>query len=283
MIEIFGGCRNGRFRQPPVAKGKEAMWRKLFLLSLGEALPAQGKPRDADAEVLAQMLAKLDRERLQKVNRIKSPVKKLESAGGGLLLQFALQEALDAERKQTECAEEASAEAASACSLTISELLNAVAFPLPLEYIYKGAGKPYFKDYPYYFSLSHSGDYVLCAISDEEIGADIQEMKPCDAERIATRFFTEEEKEKLRKCREEGEKLDCFYEIWSCKEAYGKMTGEGVGKALGVNISQSAGRHTGQPDGPLVRQLPAPEGYKIAVCVKSRQKSFQNGDERKRV
>lgn len=268
---------------------KEAvMQEKIYLLSLREALPEQsgkgaqqesagaeavqgirlhGEAHDVDGRVLGQMLAKLDQERLAKVNRIKSPAKKLESAGGGLLLQLAVQEALAGEGITH-----------SICLLSISGLLNAIPSSLHLEYSYNRAGKPYLKDYPYFFSLSHSGEYVLCAISDEEIGVDIQEMKPCDAEKIGERFFAEEEKEKLRRCRNERERLDCFYEIWSGKEAYGKMTGEGVGKVLGVNISQSAGQHTGQPARPLVRQLAAPFGYKIAVCAGSPQKSFRKGD-----
>ena len=42
-------------------------------------------------------------------------------------------------------------------------------------------GKPSFRDHPeIHFSLSHSGDYVMCAISDSPIGCDIEKDAPLD-------------------------------------------------------------------------------------------------------
>lgn len=45
----------------------------------------------------------------------------------------------------------------------------------PLEYIYRGS-KPYLKDYEYYYNLSHTGDLIVLAISNQEIGIDIEEQ-----------------------------------------------------------------------------------------------------------
>ena len=38
-------------------------------------------------------------------------------------------------------------------------------------------GKPYLKDVPFYFSLSHSGEYAICVYSAEPVGADLQIKK----------------------------------------------------------------------------------------------------------
>lgn|SRR5574344_1026484 len=41
-------------------------------------------------------------------------------------------------------------------------------------------GKPYIKDSNIYFSISHSIDRVVCAISDKEIGIDIEKIRDYD-------------------------------------------------------------------------------------------------------
>lgn len=91
------------------------------------------------------------------------------------------------------------------------------------------AGKPYFADLPLRFSLSHSGGEAIIAVSDREIGADIQKMRPVDL-RLAERFFTAREKEYV------GEDVSRFYEVWTKKEAYGKWQGSGLAAVLHVDI-----------------------------------------------
>ena len=93
------------------------------------------------------------------------------------------------------------------------------------------SGKPYFKspEKPF-FSLSHSGSYVLCAMSDCEIGADIQEMKAVDFTKAAEYAFCKEENDWVKQDRHR------FYRIWTGKEAFGKMTGEGLKAGLRQNM-----------------------------------------------
>ena len=90
-------------------------------------------------------------------------------------------------------------------------------------------GKPHFKELPLQFSVSHTEDLWVCLISDGEnpVGVDIQKIKETRQERIAERYFTDEEKEYL------NEKRECaFFEIWTRKEAYAKYTGRGLTKEL---------------------------------------------------
>ncbi len=51
-------------------------------------------------------------------------------------------------------------------------------------------GKPYLNGYPnYYFNISHSGEFVVCAISNNPVGIDIEQIKQIEYEEIAKSFF----------------------------------------------------------------------------------------------
>lgn len=86
-------------------------------------------------------------------------------------------------------------------------------------------GKPYAKGLPVYFNISHSGDYAVCAVSDCEIGIDIEKIKPVNM-RTAEKFATDGEKEYIYSCK------NGFFEIWTLKEAYFKCIGTGLGKEI---------------------------------------------------
>lgn len=84
-------------------------------------------------------------------------------------------------------------------------------------------GKPYFTGVPVEFSLSHSGLLWMCMFSDKPCGLDLQEVKDCRFEDIAKRHFSEAEQHYT-----ELWGIDGFFELWVRKEAFGKMTGEGL-------------------------------------------------------
>ena len=56
---------------------------------------------------------------------------------------------------------------------------------------YNEHGKPYF-EHGKYFSVSHSGNIAVLAVSDDEIGIDIERLRKPN-ERIIRRCFTEAE------------------------------------------------------------------------------------------
>ncbi len=100
-------------------------------------------------------------------------------------------------------------------------------------------GKPYLKDYPdFHFSLSHSKERAFCAVSDKEIGCDIQYTDETNANilNIARRFFTENEYSALLKLSEsESDSLkvnDLFYSIWVLKESCIKACAMGLSMPL---------------------------------------------------
>ena len=93
----------------------------------------------------------------------------------------------------------------------------------PLEITCSEAGKPALQDGPA-FSLSHSGERVLCALSDEAVGADLQQLKPCNPA-LVRRFFTAEEGAWLEA---QQERDLAFTLLWSLKESYVKFLGSGI-------------------------------------------------------
>ena len=82
-------------------------------------------------------------------------------------------------------------------------------------------GKPYFNNGPY-FNISHSGRYVLMAVSTAEIGVDIEEIKNKDMSSLV-RIFNEAEAKMIK------EHSD-FYYLWCAKESLIKCMGLSVGK-----------------------------------------------------
>ena len=82
-------------------------------------------------------------------------------------------------------------------------------------------GKPYFLNGPY-FNISHSGRYVLMAVSTAEIGVDIEEIKNKDMSSLV-RIFNEAEAKMIK------EHSD-FYYLWCAKESLIKCMGLSVGK-----------------------------------------------------
>lgn len=95
---------------------------------------------------------------------------------------------------------------------------------LPLELFADEYGKPHLGDGRLCFSLSHSGAYSLCAVSDRDIGADIQRQKTFN-ERLARRFFSEEE---LRHILSADDRDHAFTKVWALKESYIKAVGLGL-------------------------------------------------------
>ena len=163
-------------------------------------------------------------------------------------------------------------------------------------------GKPYIPDLSHvHFNLSHSGDYIACAFSDEEVGLDLQEhcRTHTSIVRIARRFFSVKEYEAILALPAEdssdgpghpintadpdnsASRLPLFYRFWSIKEAYLKYLGCGL--RGGMNgfypdpLPDSGDELTrGQihvtSNDPLLAPgeyalAQAPENYTMAVCA----------------
>lgn len=81
-----------------------------------------------------------------------------------------------------------------------------------------------------YFNLSHSHEIAVCAVSDAPVGCDVEKIEK-RREKVATHFFTSKEITYMDSLLEK-EKDDAFYRLWTMKESYMKMTGEGMKLSL---------------------------------------------------
>lgn len=88
-------------------------------------------------------------------------------------------------------------------------------------------GKPYLEDNKnVFFNLSHSGDWVILGLGEQNLGIDVEKMEDIDIS-IAEDFFADDECIYLSSLSED-ERFDAFYTIWTLKESYTKNIGEGL-------------------------------------------------------
>ena len=80
------------------------------------------------------------------------------------------------------------------------------------------------------FNLSHSGERALIVLSRVEVGADVERLKKRRTDDIARRFFTPGEQQRLFALPQE-QREQAFFRLWTCKEAFLKVTGEGLSRS----------------------------------------------------
>lgn len=80
-----------------------------------------------------------------------------------------------------------------------------------------------------YFNLSHSNKIVLCAISDMEVGVDVEYIDPEIDLNIAKHYFYNSEYENIMNAENQA---DEFFKYWVLKESYMKYTGLGMNLKL---------------------------------------------------
>ncbi len=130
----------------------------------------------------------------------------------------------------------------------------------PLDIIAGENGKPFLQGSPLSFSLSHSGNLALCAVSSGPVGADIQVLRRCN-ERLVSRFFTPDEREHIFSS---ADRDGAFTEIWALKESYVKALGAGLSMPLDSFSALPGGRRG--KDGWRLRSYPVQGGY-AAICA----------------
>ena len=199
----------------------------------------------------------VDPVRCKKVQRLKSTGAKAASLGAGMLLQKMALDLIDG------------TENTGILFLQEDELLAVLqermhrdkAGALSFSYEYGELGKPQIVNIPKKFNLSHSGDYVVCGVSDGEVGVDIQKWVPFK-DRTAERFFAKEEWKLLQETDVE-KRTELFYRLWSRKEAYGKYTGQGIGSVVGEDFSDE---RRWKEKKICFREQTLEAGYSLAVC-----------------
>ncbi len=91
-------------------------------------------------------------------------------------------------------------------------------------------GKSYISNYEnIHFNLSHSGSMVACAISDTEVGVDVEYNDPTIDLDIAKNYFYNSEYDSIIKSDNPSNE---FFNYWVLKESYMKYTGLGFNLEL---------------------------------------------------
>ncbi|WP_423059755.1 4'-phosphopantetheinyl transferase family protein [Bacillus safensis] len=147
-------------------------------------------------------------------------------------------------------------------------------YDLPMDQIVfetEGNGKPVVRQLPsFHFNLSHSGDWVVCAVDDAPVGIDIEEIKPIDLA-IAKRFFSADEYQDLLSQPAERQEA-YFFHLWSMKEAFIKLTGKGLSYGLSsftARLSEDGQAALTLPDHEapcFVQTYSLDPAYQMAVC-----------------
>lgn len=147
-----------------------------------------------DESIIQHLLPRMDKRRQDKIRSLQALSKKAQSTTAGLLLEYCF--------------------GTDAC------------------YRYGEKGKPYLVGKDAYFSISHSTQWVALAVSDTEIGADIQVISPIRSS-VLRRCFTNEEQEWI------GSDAERFTRLWTQKEAYAKYTGRGITAPLPDSVADA--------------------------------------------
>lgn len=97
--------------------------------------------------------------------------------------------------------------------------------------VYGEHGKPYLRgNNNVFFNMSHSENTVMCAVSDSEVGCDVERVSEFDMQ-IARCFFAYSEYKMLQNA-PEAERRDLFYRLWTLKESFQKSIGLGMSLPL---------------------------------------------------
>ena len=133
-------------------------------------------------------------------------------------------------------------------------------------------GKPYIHNLPsFQFSLSHAGEWVVCAVDTQPVGIDIECVRAVDFQTMQYLFSSQEQK--WWKEIPEDKQLEAFYQVWTGKESYIKAIGTGVSKNLSsFTVFLSEGRvYDEQWKGIwFIKQIPFHQEYILSVCTRGK-------------
>ena len=136
---------------------------------------------------------------------------------------------------------------------------------------YSEKKKPFLKDSDgIHFNISHSGDWIVCAIAENEVGIDVEKIRKINLN-IARRFFSTKEVGHLFKLPEKAQ-LDYFFDLWTLKESYLKFLGTGLTKSLNsFTVSEEDGALQLHDDGEAVnvflQKFAIDKNHKLSVCA----------------
>ncbi|MFC1569193.1 4'-phosphopantetheinyl transferase family protein [bacterium] len=131
--------------------------------------------------------------------------------------------------------------------------------------------KPFLQTDPsIHFNLSHSGEWILCAVDTQPVGVDIEKIEPIQSGLIPLALSSHETE--TYNALSSQERSGYFYSIWTAKESYLKTIGTGLDclpNTLSVQFDQSNLRISSTKDNlnkGYGRKVTISTGYKAVVC-----------------
>ncbi|WP_438348551.1 4'-phosphopantetheinyl transferase family protein [Paenibacillus sp. FA6] len=146
-----------------------------------------------------------------------------------------------------------------------------------IQFIHNKNGKPLLHGNDgLHFNNSHSGQWVLCALSDSPVGIDVELISDIDFD-IAEHCFSEQECHDLYAHREDN-RQDYFFDLWTLKESYIKAVGIGLSLPLSSFTIRKDDHHIlidtqHAFNNCYFKQYSIDPAYKVSVC--SQQDTFQ--------
>ena len=119
-----------------------------------------------------------------------------------------------------------------------------------------------------YFNLSHSAHMALCAVSDVPVGCDIEQVTNAPLD-IAERVFSDKERRYIWEGRSARETDRRFFRLWTMKESYLKMTGEGMNlspERVGIDLNTQTVLRDTAPQPCTLKNI-SHEDYEITICM----------------
>ena len=146
------------------------------------------------------------------------------------------------------------------------------------ELVYGPYGKPSCPSCGKEFSLSHSGRYILLAVNDCPVGADIEKIREAPLP-VARRVLLPEELEWMQK--DTAGRDERFYRLWTMKESVMKAFGRGFSlppESFGVLplLNTGAGRVEGTD---LRGYSEVIDGYAVGLCTAEQAEGQDTGPE----
>jgi 4'-phosphopantetheinyl transferase len=142
--------------------------------------------------------------------------------------------------------------------------------PARLRFAANAHGKPELKDGPH-FSLSHSGETMMLAIGDAQLGCDIAAIDPAlDWPPLARGFFSDAENAALAALAPEAANT-AFFACWARKEAFVKALGLGLSyplDAFTVSVGAAPSILSGG-EGWEARPVEPPGGHRAALVLRA--------------
>ncbi len=128
--------------------------------------------------------------------------------------------------------------------------------------------KPYLSDADgFFFNFSHAGEYAMLAVSDAEVGCDVEKIRPVDPGLFARVLTTDEHAALTAAPKAERDAL--FFRYWVLKESCMKALGKGLlldPRSFSLTLAPAIRASGAGVSGPLAFADGAFSDYRYAVC-----------------